>query len=1100
MSALWTVALVAALAAAPGPDETRRADVYRDVVRLVGLAPGAVVWDTFAVGAEIHSPGVEIEGEACFRLELSDGTTILPVREPRVPDHVLRATFEVDANQLAPGPLDVVAVLERPDGPPLRSAPVSVVVAHPAPEAVFAGEFEDYVDAPRPEGFRSEPPRVGSRADASGGEYVANTSARPIWVFPFTAPATGRYQMMVVARGDAAAGAFPSIGFCLDGPRESRTATRLVDRSWHRLALGYPVELEAGEHDVAVLFLNDFHLPGAADRNLYLDRFELLRVEDEGDEPGHGAMGMMASASSMGGAGAGDIQIGLSRALDGLPVNGRLQLEGICRWSGMTEGPAPWIELVVNGRTVAGQQATRPLFALDRGALQAGDNTVQLRASLPDGRRGATPVETVTVGGGAPQPSAPPRDLHRFSVVDEGWDEVLRGMLTGTGEEEGHRVAALLEPETFRLALPEHLDGEFDVVLQARGPGAPRAAVLDVSLETGADEQHVGQGRVQNWWNIAPVGQVSLARGPKTLAFVLGDGSIEPAVGNDTPLLRSVLLRERRDAPDRRAPRANVLYPPLDHVAHGVDAVVVEAWDDEDRLSSADLWIDGEPQRSYGRVPDGAGWLVLPMILRDLEPGPHVLSVRVQDAAGNEGETLEIPFVVAAEEPAALGPYARAVRLLSRFAHGPEPQQLAAVLIEGEREWLARRLGARGAGDLSAEAYARAQMRDYYEYAVTRAAIQHSIGTRNPVWARFTWWAENHFSTWIRKSQGGPEWREHQTFLRLGPTSFRELLMASATSPAMLHYLDQRRSYSGQLNENYAREILELHTVGVDGGYDQRDVTELASLLAGLTLVDQTPASGAGGVLMRTFRFAPRLSDGRERTVLGTTFPAADPRQRWERFERLIDLLATHASTARFVSRKLAAHYVAAPPPEALVDDLAQVFLATDGDLTAVLLALAEHEVFQGPDLAPRVMSPIDYGFRLARLSGNPALHWAVHGYLQRAGMAYFDRPTPDGYPEEDAAWTDTNATMQRWSLPRDVPWAMNDLLANGLRSGTAGDVELWRRRVIDVAAVVLTGDLLGDSSMDAAMTFFDTLEGNPWGQVNEVAALVAQMPEGSLK
>jgi hypothetical protein len=1094
----WIATALALLATSSEPPDTRRADVYRAEVRLVGLAPGAVVWDTFAVGAELHSPNGGFDRKARFRLELSDGSSLFPASEPRVPEHILRATFEVDAGAYPAGSLQMVAVLERENEPTLRSAPVSVVVVHPAEGQVFSGEFEDYADSPRPEGFRPETPRIGSRADASGGEFVTNKSARPIWVFPFTAAETGRYQMMVVARGDAAAGAFPSIGFCLDGPRESRTATRVVDRDWHRLALGFPVELEAGEHDVAVLFLNDFNLPGAADRNLYLDRFELLRVEDEGASAGYGAMAMMSSMGSMTGGGGDDIQIGLLRAVDGLPVNGRLQLEGICRWPEMEQDAAPWIELVVNGRTVAGQQATRPLFAIDRGALHEGENTVQLRASLADGRRGATPIETVTVGGGEPGSNVPPRDLHRFSVVDEGWDEVLRGTMSSIGEEKGHRVAALVEPDTMRLTLPEHLEGDFDVILQARG--GPNAAVIEVQLESAEEARNVGSARIQNWWTFVPAGTVSLARGPKTLAFVLGDGTPEPTGEGDTPLMRSVMLRTHREALDRRPPRAQVRYPAPGHVAYGVDAVIVEAWDEDDRLAGADLWIDGEPQRSYGRVPDGAGWIVLPMILRDVEPGEHTLSVRVQDRAGNEGESLEILFTVAAEAPAELGAYQRAVRLLSRFAHGPEPQQLAAVLLEGEGPWLERQLAGRGAGDLSAAAHARAEMQDFYDYAVTRAAIQQAIGTRNPVWERFTWWAENHFSTWIRKSSGGPEWREHQAFQRLGPTTFRELLMASATSPAMLHYLDQRQSYSGQLNENYAREILELHTVGVDGGYDQNDVTELASLLAGLTLADQAPGSGAGGFLQRVFRFAPKLSDGRERTVLGHTFPAADPRHRWQRFEQVVDLLATHPSTARFVAEKLAAHYVASPPPKALVDDLAQVFGDTGGDMTAVLLAIAAHDTFWDPQLAPRVLSPIDYGFRIARLTGNPAIHWAVHGYLQRAGMGYFDRPTPDGYPEEDAAWTDTNATMQRWSLPRDAPWAMNDIMASGLRSGSAGDVDLWRQRVIDVAAVNLTGDVLGEASMGAAMEYFDALEGNPWGQVNEVAVLVCQMPEGGVK
>ena len=594
-------------------------------------------------------------------------------------------------------------------------------------------------------------------------------------------------------------------------------------------------------------------------------------------------------------------------------------------------------------------------------------------------------------------------------------------------------------------------------------------------------------------------GKLTLEPGPKTLALALAEGSQEPRQEREQPLLRSVILRETRPE-DRGAPRVRVLYPPPGHVAHGVDAVVVEAWDEEDRVKEMDLWIDGREQHVYGALRGGVGWGVLPLILRDVAPGEHVLAVRVEDSRGNLGESLELPFVVAAEAPAELGPYRRAVRMLSRFGYGPEPEQLAAILLEGDRAWLERQLDGRGAGDRSAHARALAEMRDLYDYAVRRAAIQHSILTNNPVWTRFAWWTENHFSTWIRKSGAGPEWREHETFLRLGPSPFLELLTASATSPAMLAYLDQRESYAGRLNENYAREIMELHTLGVDGGYDQGDVTELAGLLAGLTLTEQSPLSGAGMLMAREFHFAPELGDGRQREILGEVFEPAAPGERWQRLERALALLAEHPSTARHVAYSLAEHYVSAPPADTLVGDLAGVFTETGGDLRALLLAMAEHPTFLDPDLPPRVMSPMEYGFHVARAAENAASHWAVHNYLNRAGQGCFDRSTPDGYPEDDTAWTGTNAVLQRWTLPRDMPWAVHGFVPNPLRKGAAGDVGAWRQRVVDVAAWRLSGVPLGETSNRAALDYLETLEANPWEQANEVAVLVAQLPEAGLK
>jgi uncharacterized protein (DUF1800 family) len=499
-------------------------------------------------------------------------------------------------------------------------------------------------------------------------------------------------------------------------------------------------------------------------------------------------------------------------------------------------------------------------------------------------------------------------------------------------------------------------------------------------------------------------------------------------------------------------------------------------------------------------VPDGAGHVVLPLVLRELAPGEHSLAVRVRDQAGNLGESRTIRFQVAAEPPAERGPYARAVRLLNRFAFGPDDRELAAILTLGEQEWLEARLAARGAGDEAALDLALAQRGEAFFYDIERSVLAHALRTPNPVRTRFVQWIENHFSTWIGKVNQPTEWRTHVQWLELGPAPFGELLAHSATSAAMLVYLDQAQSYAGRLNENFAREILELHTVGVHGGYTQAEVTSLAGLLTGLTVAAEAPVDGKGGYLMREFRFDPELGDGATREILGMRFERAPAEARYDRFQLALETLAAHPSTARFIARKLAEHYVSVPGPDRLVDDLARVFTASGGDPRALLPAIAQHPEFWSTDAPPRLTTPLDFALRLGRATDLYPVSSALGAYLRRSGMAMFDRATPDGYPEEDQAWVDTNALLQRWRLANDIPWAVRELIPDGMRRAPAGEVERWRQRMVDVAAIRLTGWPLGEESNAAALEWLEETGGPAWQQGDRAALMVCRLPEASLK
>jgi uncharacterized protein (DUF1800 family) len=248
---------------------------------------------------------------------------------------------------------------------------------------------------------------------------------------------------------------------------------------------------------------------------------------------------------------------------------------------------------------------------------------------------------------------------------------------------------------------------------------------------------------------------------------------------------------------------------------------------------------------------------------------------------------------------------------------------------------------------------------------------------------------------------------------------FEDLLMASAKSPAMLFYLDNARSVSepqnragmaqrtkrGGINENYAREIMELHTLGVDGGYTQKDVTELARALTGWSI--RPPEEGSG------FVFRTALHDRAAKTILGTRFPAGGG---IEEGERVIRFLAVHPSTARHIAMKLSQRFVADEPPPALVDRVAKRFLETRGDLRETVKAVITSPEFNDPQYAgAKMKSPFEYAVSAVRAVGgrieNPL---PLAQRLKQMGQPLYFAQPPTGYGDDAATWTNSGALVER--------------------------------------------------------------------------------------
>lgn len=251
--------------------------------------------------------------------------------------------------------------------------------------------------------------------------------------------------------------------------------------------------------------------------------------------------------------------------------------------------------------------------------------------------------------------------------------------------------------------------------------------------------------------------------------------------------------------------------------------------------------------------------------------------------------------------------------------------------------------------------------------------------------------------------------------------SFRDLLGATAQHPAMLFYLDNwqntapnspgaRGRFKG-LNENYARELLELHTMGVKGGYSQTDVVSAAKVLTGWGL----PRGRQRLQAKQAFIFDARRHDNSRKTFLGQPIRG----QGMAEGEALLDILATHPATAQHISYKLAQYFVADTPPPALVDRLAQRFLATDGNIRSVLETLFESEEFNDPQYyGQKFKTPYEYLIAMARATGRPTVKpRLVAGSLRQFSMPLYECQTPNGYANTELAWLNPDTTIRRISL-----------------------------------------------------------------------------------
>jgi len=386
----------------------------------------------------------------------------------------------------------------------------------------------------------------------------------------------------------------------------------------------------------------------------------------------------------------------------------------------------------------------------------------------------------------------------------------------------------------------------------------------------------------------------------------------------------------------------------------------------------------------------------------------------------------------------------RAMHALNRLAFGARPGDVDRVMQAGVDQWIARQLSPEtiADGDLQSRLntyptlkMSDAQLIDRYYVPVIEARKAKQDGAipfdqrparviaelnaqrilravdsdrqLNEVMVDF--WI-NHFNVFVGKGLDRVlvTSYERDTIRPRIWGKFEDLLMATAKSPAMLFYLDNARSHAGGINENYAREIMELHTLGVDGGYTQKDVTELARVFTGWSI--NRPEEGGG------FRYRPFFHDRQPKTVLGVRFPAGGG---IEEGETMIRFLAHQQATAQHIALQLCQRLVADDPPKALVDRVAARFTATGGDLRETVKAVIGSREFWDPRFyRAKVKSPFEYAVSAIRAAGacvDDPLPLARE--LQKMGEPLYGAQPPTGYSDKAAVWVNSGAMLNRMNF-----------------------------------------------------------------------------------
>jgi hypothetical protein len=397
------------------------------------------------------------------------------------------------------------------------------------------------------------------------------------------------------------------------------------------------------------------------------------------------------------------------------------------------------------------------------------------------------------------------------------------------------------------------------------------------------------------------------------------------------------------------------------------------------------------------------------------------------------------------------------LHILNRVTWGARPDDLAKIKELGVEGYLEYQLNPDGIDDplvnqfleqnsvlLADEKEMRRQAEEDYNNLNQPALwsrLQRAIYSEKQLYEKMVEFWTDHFNIPIPDILVEKAVDDREVVRKHAMTTFRDLLFESAKSPAMLIYLDNFNSAKEHPNENYARELMELHTLGVDGGYSEQDVKEVARCFTGWTLRDNWKGR---------FFFDKNMHDDGEKTVLGVRIPAG---RGIEDGLQVLDILATHSSTATFISKKLCRRFVSDLPGDDLVQAVAQTFTDTGGDIKSVLRYILTSEAFMN-SVGQKFRRPMEAVVAMVR-SLTPAVqvndYWALMYQLELLGHRPYHWYPPNGYPDVAGAWLNSNGLLHRWNI------AM--ILAYTSQGWTDGAITLDLNAVIPPAGTV--GELI---------------------------------------
>ncbi|MBA3858831.1 MAG: hypothetical protein C0507_18155 [Cyanobacteria bacterium PR.3.49] len=361
--------------------------------------------------------------------------------------------------------------------------------------------------------------------------------------------------------------------------------------------------------------------------------------------------------------------------------------------------------------------------------------------------------------------------------------------------------------------------------------------------------------------------------------------------------------------------------------------------------------------------------------------------------------------------------------LLSRAGFGPRPGDIERVRQQGTKAWIEEQLEPEKIDDrlcdLRARRFESIELdpgmcyefkREVLRKDLSRYHLLRSVYSKRQLLESMVEFFSDHFNIYIEKGDCiYLKATDDRAVIRKNALGcFRDLVLASALSPAMLVYLDgkenKKEGPGGIPNENYARELLELHTLGVDGGYTQKDVYEAARCLTGWRL-----HSGKG---RGTAYFDKSLHDDGEKVVLGAKIPRGGGAKD---VELLVDIACRHPSTARHIAGKLVSHLVSQEAPPALTKRVAARYVESSGKIKPMLREILLSQEFRS-SAGLKMKRPFHYVVSCLRATGADTMAGdQLLEYLTRMGHGPFQYPTPDGYPAEANPWLGT--LLWRWNF-----------------------------------------------------------------------------------